>query len=129
MIYDSVEATKLRGMTETLQSEKRDLIEQRDDALVRLYSHQRNVPCSGCRGGHDTFWQSVVSSPQWKAWETTARGWDVYECAECGHISQAHFQAFLTFCHGYMPNNGKHPCDGLVCEGDGICIRCGRTLC
>ncbi len=73
------------------------LIEERDEALTKWHSHQKNVPCAGCLGGHDTFWGTVVSSPQWKAWEESRPDWDIDECRECGHISQGHFQAFLQF--------------------------------
>lgn len=72
---------------------------ERDEALAKWHSHQKNVPCAGCEGGHDTFWKSVIESPQWRAWSDGqgSPGWDVWECEGCGHISQAHFQAFLKF--------------------------------
>ena len=74
-----------------------EMVEQRDEALTKWHAHQKNVPCAGCEGGHDTFWKTVVESPQWKAWTTSGPEWDVDECQECGHISQAHFQAFMAF--------------------------------
>lgn len=70
--------------------------QERDEALEQWHAHQKNVPCGGCKGGHDTFWKTVIESPQWKAWEKVAE-WDTAECAACGHISAAHFQAFLEF--------------------------------
>ena len=79
-----------------------EMVEQRDEALTKWHAHQKNVPCSGCEGGHDTFWKSVVESPQWKAWEASGPEWDVDECRACGHISQAHFQAFMGFIVGGM---------------------------
>lgn len=63
-----------------------------------------------------TFYDTVTSSPQWKAWEVeqTKRisefnkakiartcllegTYDMAEVMECGWISQEHFQAFLEF--------------------------------
>lgn len=75
----------------------KSLISERDKALTKWYAHQKNVPCFGCELGHDTFWKSVIESPQWKEWENVA-DWDTAECASCGHISSEHFQAFLKFC-------------------------------
>lgn len=72
------------------------LIEERDEALAKWHAHQKNVPCAGCVGGHDTFWKTVTDSAQWQAWEKSGPSFDVDECRECGHISQAHFQAFLA---------------------------------
>ena len=80
-----------------LREDRNDAYSQRDAALVKWHEHQKNVPCSGCEGGHDTFWKSVVESPQWEAWEKSNDHWDVDECRECGHISQDHFQAFMAF--------------------------------
>lgn len=73
------------------------IIDERDDALTKWHAHQKNVPCAGCEGGHDTFWKTVVESPQWKAWRESFPQWDVMECEACGHISQGHFQAFLGY--------------------------------
>ena len=69
---------------------------------------KRNCGCP-----HSSFWKTVVTSPQWKAWckevsrrmhEHTVKGhekytgcWDVDECACCGWISQEHFQDFMKF--------------------------------
>lgn len=61
-------------------------------------------------GDHNSFWKSVVESPQWYAWEKenakrmnhtdgpTKDCYDVDECRECGWISPAHFRSFLDFC-------------------------------
>lgn len=80
--------------------------------------------CKGCKGGHDSFWKTVIESPQWQAWETQIHKnfheacqkdkwpssrvqrdhlpiFDVDECRECGFISQHHFQMFLKFCRGF----------------------------
>jgi len=64
---------------------------------------------------HPTFYDTVTSSPQWKAWEaeqTRRQEWwsknpetrgvgpllyDMAEVMECGWISAEHFQAFLDF--------------------------------
>lgn len=70
----------------------------RDEVLVKWHAHQKNVPCPGCQKGHDTFWKSVIESPQWVEWEKATAEWDTAECAGCGHISAEHFQAFLKFC-------------------------------
>ena len=80
-----------------LETEAKEARRQRDEAETKWHAHQKNVPCAGCAGGHDTFWKSVVESPQWKAWTQAADGWDWMECEACGHISQAHFQAFMAF--------------------------------
>ena len=62
--------------------------------------------CGAC-GTHDSFWKTVVTSPQWKLWEKEMHKrlcsdgrpecFDVDESRECGWISQKHFQAFLNF--------------------------------
>ncbi|MDE2098441.1 MAG: hypothetical protein KGL39_14405 [Patescibacteria group bacterium] len=75
----------------------RTLIAERDNALAKWHAHQKNIPCKGCKNGHDTFWKTVVESPQWKEWEAANTHFDVDECRACGHISQNHFQAFLGF--------------------------------
>ena len=67
------------------------------------------IPCSD--GKHDSFWKSIVTSPQWKEWEKEVgirfhkgkdnkviKGvFDVDECRECGWMSQEHFQEFIGF--------------------------------
>jgi len=61
----------------------------------------------------DTFWRTIVNSPQWKKWydeqvKRFARHvrknskvftgcFDVDECQECGIISPRHFQEFIKF--------------------------------
>jgi hypothetical protein len=68
----------------------------------------------------ESFWHTVVTSPQWKAWEKEVSQrlhiqnkildeekpgvlpdycgiWDVAECTECGYISQRHFQDFIRW--------------------------------
>lgn len=91
---------ELERQLETNREHTADVIKERDVALIQWHSHQKNVPCRGCKGGHDTFWKSVVESPQWKAWEESLPDWDVDECRECGHISAAHFAAFVGFVVG-----------------------------
>ena len=46
-----------------------------------------------------TYHQTVVASPQWKAWEKVAHehGFDWHESVECGWLSPEHFQAFLAY--------------------------------
>lgn len=73
------------------------LCQERDEALTKWYAHQKNVPCPGCKDGHDTFWKTVIESPQWRAWEGHTRNFDTTECAACGHISKKHFEEFLGF--------------------------------
>jgi hypothetical protein len=71
--------------------------QERDEAIAKWHAHQKNVPCPGCEGGHDTYWKSVVESPQWREWSRVSRDFDTAECEACGHISERHFQAFLKF--------------------------------
>ena len=62
--------------------------------------------CVACKY-HDSFWKTVVQSPQWLAWEKEQRirqgkknlkgCFDYDECRECGWISQDHFQEFIKF--------------------------------
>lgn len=72
-----------------------ELARERDAALEKWHAHQKNVPCAGCEGGHDTFWKTVIESPQWERWRSVNSNFDVDECEGCGHISQDHFQAFI----------------------------------
>lgn len=55
--------------------------------------------CSGCPEGHNSFWKTIIESPQWKKWEKIAnkKGYDYCECSECGWMSQKHFQEFIKF--------------------------------
>ena len=51
-------------------------------------------------GKHDSIWKTIVSSPQWAAWEmgpAQKRGWDADETRDCNWMSAKHFQAFLRF--------------------------------
>lgn len=58
-------------------------------------------------GFHNSFWATVIESPQWDLWEKevyrrfhteSKEGvWDVDECRECNWISPEHFQDFLKF--------------------------------
>ncbi len=53
-----------------------------------------------CGCPYDSFWKTVIESPQWIAWSSHFDGyhnWDVSECEACGWISKNHFQAFLKF--------------------------------
>ena len=70
-------------------------------------------PCSGCKDGHPGFWKTVVTSPQWVAWEKEVHqrfhkgvesgaerivgAWDVDESRECNVISPEHFQDFVKW--------------------------------
>lgn len=61
-------------------------------------------PCSD--GWHDSFWKTVVESPQWLAWVKENQRepkFDIDECQECGWISQKHFQAFIKFIKNEQP--------------------------
>ncbi len=79
------------------KADAREARDERDAALAKWHGHQKNVPCAGCPGGHDTFWLTVIKSPQWEKWFRHTDNFVVAECEACGHISQAHFQAFLAF--------------------------------
>ena len=77
--------------------------------IKRAWDKCWRYPCSD--GWHNSFWATVVQSPQWQAWakevsrrlhkqigKTAKKGvWDVDECQECGWISHDHFQDFLSF--------------------------------
>ena len=70
-------------------------------------------PCSGCEGGHSSFWRTVILSDSWKAWQEEqrqrmARGkfvdgkfsemcYDMDEVCEGGFISENHWKEFLQF--------------------------------
>lgn len=49
---------------------------------------------------HQTFYETVVHSPQWQAWKKVAekKGFDWHESTECGWLSEKHFHAFLSWC-------------------------------
>jgi hypothetical protein len=88
---------KSEGEGAVLKSERQEAYKARDAALTKWQGHQKNNPCAGCPGGHDTFWLTVIQSPQWEAWFKHNNTFDVPECEACGHISQEHFQAFMKF--------------------------------
>lgn len=90
------EVTKLRSELKEEKDQATVILRERDEAMAKWHAHQKNVPCAGCEGGHDSFWKSVVESPQWRAWEDSDPDWDVDECRGCGHISAEHFQAFMA---------------------------------
>lgn len=72
----------------------KEIIQEYWDEFLSAYFHQ---PCAGCKNGHNSMWQTIVESPQWKEWEKVGR-YDFAECDELGIMSQGHFQAFLEFC-------------------------------
>jgi len=58
----------------------------------------RYYTCSD--GVHNSFWQSVIGTPEWDTWvkynETEAK-FDVWESTECGWMSPEHCAAFFEF--------------------------------
>ena len=51
-------------------------------------------------GGHNSFWLSIVQTPEWEAWYKHAsknKLYDVAECAGCGWASKKHMEDFLLF--------------------------------
>ena len=107
-----------------------DILESSNKLMPKIYSftevqeilkfvNERNEKdnyhhdCPGCKDGHNSFWQTVTESEQWKLWEKEqsrrmglladkklSRGltlYDIPEVVECGHISPEHFQEFLEF--------------------------------
>lgn len=48
---------------------------------------------------YPTFYQTIVSSKEWQAWEKVAyeKGFDWSESTECGWLSPKHFKEFLKF--------------------------------
>ena len=67
-----------------------------DDCLYASYKPK----CTGC-GHHNSFWATVIESPQWKLWRKHAWEdnmlYDFPEVEELGVISPEHFQAFIKF--------------------------------
>jgi hypothetical protein len=62
-------------------------------------SYWYKPPCEGC-GHHNSFWATVIESPQWKAWKAYAEPKMLYDFSEnemLGVISERHFQDFLTY--------------------------------
>jgi hypothetical protein len=61
--------------------------------------------CTGC-GHHNSFWATVIESPQWKKWKAYAEPkmlYDFSENEELGIISPQHFQDFLSFTNKKKP--------------------------
>ena len=66
---------------------------------------QWEIPCSD--GSHNSFWKTVVISPEWQAWEKESsrrmhqepigKCFDVDECREVGWMSVEHFKEFIAF--------------------------------
>lgn len=73
-----------------------DFISQIRQEAIEEHSYQ--IKCSD--GFHNSFWKTVVESPQWELWckENYRRPqYDVDECGGLGWISQEHFQDFIRF--------------------------------
>ena len=68
-----------------------------DTCMADRYCHA----CPGCKGGHPSFWKTVIESPQWAKWKEYAWKkkllYDFPEVEELGCISPGHFQQFLKF--------------------------------
>ena len=87
--------------------------------------HNKPCACDVCEkarweyscsdGSHPSFWKTVITSSQWKVWQTEQRRrfdllqkyqscnsgiYDMSEVEECGWISQEHFQEFIKFIQG-----------------------------
>lgn len=67
-----------------------------DDCLAAWYKPK----CVGC-GHHNSFWATVIESPQWMKWkmhnDKIGQQWDFMENEELGVISPEHFQEFIKF--------------------------------
>ena len=52
-------------------------------------------------GTHFSWWQAIVRTPEWRAWDEYNRGdkmmYDIPECEECGFMSEKHAKDFLEF--------------------------------
>ena len=76
---------------------KQHYIQKHWDEYLHRYYHQ---PCLGCPKGHNSFWQTVIESPQWKEWKAYAEPKMLYDFAEneeLGILSPRHFQDFIKF--------------------------------
>jgi len=54
----------------------------------------------GSKDTYNSFWKTVITSPQWQEWSKKQREecrWDTTEAEECGWLSEEHFQDFLNF--------------------------------
>ena len=76
-IEQGKEIVKLRGK----------LIEDNWDEFLKAYYHQF---CRGCPDGYNSHWQTVIESPQWKAWKATNPPYDFAENEELGCMSPEH---------------------------------------
>ena len=86
------------------------------------------IPCGD--GNHNSFWKSIVLSPEWKAWEKESNRrfsmfaktkkdignfYDVDECRECGWISEEHIKDFFDFTRSPKAEETKcWPCKGIT---------------
>ena len=87
----------------------KNLEQEIKDSLKKKHGWDKQCWVYLCSDGyHDSFWKTVVESPQWEAWykeqgrrfsqKNRKHGvFDIDEVQECGWISQAHFQEFLKF--------------------------------
>jgi len=75
------------------------LTEEQKEEISKCWDGQCwRYPCSD--GWHDSFWKTVIESPQWKAWQkeqSRNMTYDMPEVEELGYISQGHFQDFMKF--------------------------------
>lgn len=49
---------------------------------------------------HPTFYDTIITSPEWKEWRelnNETHSWDVAESEECGQLSPEHFAAFIEW--------------------------------
>jgi hypothetical protein len=72
----------------------KDFIQEHYDEFLGYYY---NSPCSGCKGGHSSFWKTIVESEEWKLWKATNPMYDFAECEELGIMGKEHFKAFIDF--------------------------------
>ena len=79
-----------------------------DNCMLSWY-HQ---DCGGCINGHNSFWQTVIESKEWKAWRQyqDKRGWewDFSENEGLGLISPEHWIAFIKFIRDRKVKKLKH---------------------
>ena len=68
------------------------------DECLKAWYHS---DCKGCEGGHNSFWQTVIESKEWKAWrkhqDKIGWEWDFTENEGLGLISPDHWKAFVSF--------------------------------
>ena len=79
------------------------------DICMYSWYHQ---DCPGCPEGHNSFWQTVIESKEWKEWRIyqDKRGWewDFSENEGLGLISSAHWTAFIKFTRDRNVKKLKH---------------------